>query len=158
MNKEIAKKGLFILLIVGVFSIYGLRGSSISNTPQDKEWHWPDSIKNILIIPDSLLFRGDSINAPMDVYTPEQKEFARAMTTLMYKYTIVKDNHMIFDMSREEFFKTGIHEVYYDELIHSYKTMNDFIDKDTLNHSWNVAGDWEKVKEEMRLEMNLDVK
>ncbi len=134
-----------------------MRGSDISDTPQNVKWHWPDSIKNILIIPDSLLFRGDSINAPTNAYISEHEQFAINMNTLMYKYTIVKDNHMIFDMSREEFFKTGIHEVYYDELIHSYKTMNDFIDKDTLNHSWNVAGDWEKVKEEMRLEMNLDV-
>ena len=151
------KKGLFILLIVGVFSFYGLRGSDISNTPQDIEWHWPDSIKNILIIPDSLLFRGDSINKPMDVYTPEQKALAQGLSRLMYKYTQVKDNRMIFEMSREEFLKTGIHEVYYDDLIYSYKSMNNFMNNDTLPHTGNMADNWAKMKEEMRVEMDLDV-
>lgn len=148
---------LFTLLIVSVFSIYGLRGDGINDTTQDVIWHWPDSVENILVIPDSVLFRGDSLNTPMSVYTPEQKELARAMATLMYKHAKVKDDRMVFDMSREEFFKTGIHEVYYDELIHSFKNTNDIMDKDTLEHFGKLANDWEKMKEEMRLEMGLDI-
>lgn len=157
MNKEIVKKGLFILFFFGIFSIYGLRGSDVSDTPQNVEWHWPDSIKDILIVPDSLLFSGDSVRSPMDVYTPEQKTLAMAMVTLMYKHTKVKDNRMVFDMSREEFLKTGIHEAYYDQIVYSYMHTNDIMDKDTLNHFHNVAGDWESLKEDMRLQMNLDV-
>ena len=148
---------LFILFVLGVFSIYGLRGSDVGDTPQDADWRWPDSIKNILIIPDSLLFRGDTINKPMDVYTPEQKVLAQGLATLMYKYTQVKDNRMIFEMSREEFLKTGIHEVYYDELIYSYKSMNDFMNNDTLPHTGSLADNWAKMKEEMCIEMDLDV-
>lgn len=157
MNKKIVKKGLFILCVLGVFSIYGLKGNIINDTTQDITWHWPDSIENILVIPDSVLFRGDSLNTPMSVYTPEQKKLARAMAMLMYKHAKVKDDRMVFDMSREEFLKTGIHEVYYDELIHSFKNTNDIMDKDTLGHFSNLVNDWEKMKEEMRLEMGLNI-
>lgn len=149
---------LLILLIVGTFFIYWLKRSDVSDKSQeDTEWHWPDSIKNILIIPDSLLFRGDTINKPMDLYTPEQKALAQGLATLMYKYTQVKDNRMIFEMSREEFLKTGIHEVYYDDLIYACKSMNDFMNNDTLPHTGSMADNWAKMKEEMCVEMDLDV-
>ncbi|MBD8347951.1 hypothetical protein [Dysgonomonas sp. HGC4] len=158
MNKGIVKKGLFILLVLAIFPICGLIGNAVNSTPQNAEWHWPDSIKDILIIPDSLLFNGDSITPPMKIYTPEQKKLAISITTLMLKYTKVKDNRMVFEMSREEFLKTGIPEAYYDPMIHSYKNTNDFMDRDTFNLFGNVADRWEETKEEFRLQMELDVK
>lgn len=158
MNRGIVKKGLSILLVLAIFPICGLIGNAVNGIPQDAEWHWPDSIKDILIIPDSLLFNGDSITPPMKIYTPEQKKLARSITTLMLKYTKVKDNRMVFEMSREEFLKTGIPEAYYDQMIHSYKNTNDFMDRDTFNLFGNVADQWEEAKEEFRLQMELDVK
>ena len=158
MSRGIVKKGLFILLVLAIFPICGLIGNAVNGTPQDEEWHWPDSIKDILIIPDSLLFNGDSITPPMKIYTPEQKKLARSITTLMLKYTKVKDNRMVFEMSREEFLKTGIPEAYYDQMIHSYKNTTDFMDKDTFNLFGNVAEKWDEAKEQFRLQMDLDVK
>lgn len=150
------KKGLLFFIILGLSSILGLRSKGGDGIIEQTNWQWPDSIVDILIVPDSLLFRGDSINNPMDVYNPEQKKLALTLTSLMLEYTEVVDNRMIFNLSREEFLNSGIHEAYYDQLVFSCNFMNQMAANDTLGILGNQKERWEESKREISKQMNRE--
>jgi len=116
----------------------------------DMEFHvWPDSVEDILRLPDSLLVRGDSIINPMDVYSPEQKALAIAIQKIMVNNVTFENGAIVLKMTREEFIKTGIPEPYYDQLVSNLKVMNHF-EKEMPSESGSMEEKWNDLKDELQ--------
>lgn len=128
--RKIITGGLITLTIVGFLSCNG-GNSNYKNTAelptQTERWVWPDSVRDILAVPDSLQerFANESGFDLKAYWTPEQKQLFSLLITTMVEYTKGTDNDsLIFDISREDFVKKGIPEPYYDQLSQNVKDFN----------------------------------
>lgn len=111
---------------------------------------WPDSIENILVVPDSLLVQGDSVLNLMDVYTPKQRELLKLLMTTFIDNVEAKDDSLIFVISREEFIAKGIPEPYYDMLGQNIKDLNSLKGKQLDTDGKTITEIWETGKEEIK--------
>ncbi len=173
MIKKIAKLSLFILLILGISACnkqnpgkYYINNIEISaeeyaaieasrdsfmNAPD--HWKWPDSVKHVLLLPDSI-FLSDSIRNDPDLdvtkyWTPEQKKFGRAISEVYLEYGKLEGTTIIVDISREEFMKKGIPEVYFDEMQQSIKDIN-FHNRLYKEPPLKIASLWAQMRNESR--------
>ena len=71
--------------------------------------------KHLGVIPDSLR-------------TPEQKALIKLLNEVTYEYMSVKDNHMVFGLTKEQYVAKGIPAKYYDLLQQNIIDNNNFFD------------------------------
>jgi len=126
------------------------------NAALQERWTWPDSIEDILIVPDELLMQGDSILSPMDVYTPEQKKFVKLLMGTYIDNVEVRNDSLFLTISHEDFVNKGIPEPYYDQILHDIRGLNS-LKKDGFDFGGKtMAGWWEQEREKLREELFAD--
>ncbi|MES2826932.1 MAG: hypothetical protein V4687_02200 [Bacteroidota bacterium] len=91
--------------------------------------------KYLGIIPDSLR-------------TEEQSRLIKLINENTYKYMSVKDNHMVYELTREQFIAKGIPGRYFDLLQKSINEINHFFDANGIK---NVDKMVRETKEELGL-------
>lgn len=72
--------------------------------------------ENVCLIPDSLR-------------TLEQQQLADTVMRTYLLHLQIRNNHFVFDMSKEDFLKKGIPEPYYDWIMSGLEDNNRFIDE-----------------------------
>jgi len=65
---------------------------------------------------------------PDSLYTPDQEELVRKISTVMVKYVKVEHNHMVLELTKEDFLKMGIPVRFYKIFKQSIKDNNTFFD------------------------------
>lgn len=116
-------------------------------------WRWPDSVKHLLLLPDSITHNDSIMSDPkFDItryYTPEQKKLSREIMEVYVNHIDFEDGLLAVHISRDEFVGKGIPEVYYDELVQSIQDMNAF-NKIYRHSPDSVAAEWVRTKDEFR--------
>lgn len=65
---------------------------------------------------------------PDSLRTQEQKRLIKSLQDVSVNYISVKDNHMVVDITRQQFIAKGIPEKYYDILLQNIRDNNIFLD------------------------------
>ena len=162
MNKFI-KYNLFLLLVTGLIACNSKSGGSKSDVDgtTSSRWVWPDSIKNELLLPDSIIEEAmqKSIQ-PWEFFTLEQLELALTINKIANEYWDVEDNRFVFRMRREDFLKTNIPEVYYDWILSGIVDHNDYFTKYTEYIEGSLDSmhqRWKEERKEYLLEMERKI-
>ena len=66
---------------------------------------------------------------PDSLRTPEQRQLLDKLARVMLEHLEVKDNHLVFGLSKKEFLQEGIPEPYYYLLMEDLENNNRFIDE-----------------------------
>ncbi|HCO68891.1 MAG TPA: hypothetical protein DIT04_14195, partial [Dysgonomonas sp.] len=116
-------------------------------------WRWPDSVKHLLLLPDSITHNDSIMRDPeLDItkfYTPEQKKLSLALLDIYVNHVDEQKGHLTVNISRDEFIRKGIPAVYYDELVQSIQDMNAFI-KIYRESPDSISAQWTRMKDEFR--------
>lgn len=71
---------------------------------------------------------------PDSLRTPQQKELVRKLARISVEHVKVIDNRMVFDMSKEEFLRTGIPVEYYELFQRNMEDNNRYIKKHDIKN------------------------
>ncbi|UAY55442.1 hypothetical protein [Arachidicoccus terrestris] len=79
---------------------------------------------------------------PDSLRTPEQKQFLRRFLILAAKHIEIRNNHMVFTLSRDQLVEQGIPAPYYDMLQKNLRDNNAAFEKNNVK---NVDSLWQNV-------------
>ncbi len=81
---------------------------------------------------------------PDSLRTPEQVKLLTLLSDVSYRYISVKDNHEVYNLTREQFVAKGLPERFYDLLLTSIKENNHLIDVDSVKNIDSMVRDQRK--------------
>lgn len=87
---------------------------------------------------------------PQNLRTKEQAELIDKLNETSIRYTSVKNNHIILDLTREEFLATGIPGRYYESLVKNIQDNNQYIDANGIKDVDKMMEDRRKWYQRLR--------
>ncbi|GAA4337755.1 hypothetical protein GCM10023149_47380 [Mucilaginibacter gynuensis] len=124
--------------IIGAFICLGLAACKGAGTSEIKDTSYIDKRGNqhkfLGIIPDSLR-------------TTEQANLIDKLNEISIKYTYVKNNHMVFDLTKEEFVKLGIPIRFYETFKKNIADNNSYFDANGIKNADKMLAERNKEYE-----------
>lgn len=84
---------------------------------------------------------------PDSLRTPEQRHLLKRLGKIVVDYVEVKNNHMVFTLSREQLLSMGIPSQYYDIIEKNIRDNNAYFDKNRIK---GVDSMWENTRLETK--------
>ena len=152
VNKNV-KPGVSILNDVEISNeeLAAIEAAVDSFITDKNRWVWPDSIKDITIMSDSLqeVMANDTAFYLPKYWTPEQKKLDLAIIRIYVENIDLENNRLVLHLSREDFLKKGIPEAHYDKLVQNIEDLN-FFNKIYKRSPELIAEDRETMKKEFQ--------
>lgn len=121
-------------------------------SPVTKPFIWPDSIRNVFLVPDnidlwstdSITFGGNTTITPL--LTPEEKELAQLIISTLFDNVIVAGNRLVLKMNRDDFIAEGIPEPYYDYIQERLENFNALEKRGVYMRNRSMEQVWEETQ------------
>ncbi len=121
--------------------------SSISVGSRGETYIWPDTLKNIFAVPDSIARNPEKVgpNWTIDkIWTPEEKALAKLIMGTFIENVEVKNGKLAFTITPQEYVAKGIPEPYYYMFSQNLQSIS------ANKSAVEVVQFWEKRKEKIR--------